>query len=149
MISNEKVVNYKVAYIFHFCCFSIWGHLKNSTFKCEKFKHSFPWQDDFKWKSCQLQSCITFWDLQLLFWLFLHHIWGHLENSNFKFEKFKRNFPWKMISKKSCHLQSSITFILVISPSKVLWKFQILVFNFYYSASIYRCGSIFSYPCKS
>ena len=23
-------------------------------------------------KSCELQSCVTFWDLQLLFWLFLH-----------------------------------------------------------------------------
>jgi hypothetical protein len=38
----------------------------------QNFGCSFCWQDDFKLKSCQLQSFITFRDLQLLFWLFLH-----------------------------------------------------------------------------
>ena len=76
MISNEEVVNYKVLQLFkiyssRFGRFSIRGHLKNSNFKCEKFKRNFPWIDGFKWKSCQLQYCITFRDLQPLFWLFL------------------------------------------------------------------------------
>ena len=77
MVSNKKVVNFKVASLFeiyNFCFgrFSIRGHLKNLNFKCEKFKCNFPWIDGFKWKGHQLQCCITFWDLQLLFWLFLH-----------------------------------------------------------------------------
>jgi hypothetical protein len=38
----------------------------------EKFKRSFPWQEAIKLKSCQVQSFITFWDLQLLFLLFVH-----------------------------------------------------------------------------
>jgi hypothetical protein len=37
-----------------------------------KFNHIFPYINDFKCKSCQLESCITFEDLQLLFWAFLH-----------------------------------------------------------------------------
>ena len=73
MTLNEKVVNYKVAWIFEFYnfrfdCFSIRGRLKNSNFKFEKFKHTFPWQDDLKWK----QSSITFLYLQLLFWSSFH-----------------------------------------------------------------------------
>jgi hypothetical protein len=36
--------------------------------------------NEFKWKSCQLQSFLTFWDLQLLFFMFVYRRW---------FKKFK------------------------------------------------------------
>jgi hypothetical protein len=36
------------------------------------FKHNFGSVNDFKWKGCQLQSCRSYHDLQLLFWSFLH-----------------------------------------------------------------------------
>ena len=36
------------------------------------FKQYFQVVNDLNWKSCQLQSFITFRDLQLSFWLFLH-----------------------------------------------------------------------------
>ena len=63
----------------------------------------------FKWKSCQLQSCITFRDLQLSFGCF--SIRDRLQNLNFKFVKFKYNFPSQDDFKsKSCQLQSFITF---------------------------------------
>jgi hypothetical protein len=50
MISNQKIVNYKVslhfkAYNFYFGGSSIRGSLKIQILK---FKHSFVWQDDFK-----------------------------------------------------------------------------------------------------
>jgi hypothetical protein len=63
----------------------------------------------FKWKSCQLQSFITFRDLQLSFCSF--SVQGRLQNLNFKFKKFKRSFPWQDDFKwKSYQLQSFITF---------------------------------------
>ena len=43
---------------------------KNQIFNCEKFNH-YSFTDDFKWKSWELQSCVTSWDLQLCFWPFL------------------------------------------------------------------------------
>ena len=59
MILNEKVINYKVSYfsrsttfIFTVCPSEIVQKIKISIFW--KFKHSFPWQYDFKSKSCQL-----------------------------------------------------------------------------------------------
>jgi hypothetical protein len=47
----------------------------------------------FKLKTCQLQSFITFWDLQLSCWEI--SIWGHLWILNFKFERFKLGFHWQ------------------------------------------------------
>jgi len=46
MISNQKVVNYKVSYLFriynfHLGSFFIRGRLQNLNFKFEKFKRSF------------------------------------------------------------------------------------------------------------
>ncbi len=40
--------------------------------KYNNFKQHFKILNDFKWKNCQQQSCITYQDLQLLFWSFLH-----------------------------------------------------------------------------
>jgi hypothetical protein len=58
MISNQKIVNYKVSlhfktYNFYIGVFSIRGSLK---IQISKFKHSFARQYDFKPKHCQLQS---------------------------------------------------------------------------------------------
>ena len=69
-------------YNFHFGGFSIWGRLKNSNFKFEKFKHSFSWQDDPKSK--------------------------------------------KFSTTKLYNFLRSTTFILIVSPSEVVWKIQIL-----------------------
>jgi hypothetical protein len=45
---------------------------RQRIFKFKKFKCSFAWQDDFKTKSYQLHSFITFWDIQSLFREFFH-----------------------------------------------------------------------------
>jgi hypothetical protein len=64
--------------------------------------------NDLKSKSCQLQSFITFWDLQLSFRVF--SIRGRLKILNFKFEKFKHTFSWQNDFKlKSCQQQSFLT----------------------------------------
>jgi len=74
-----------------------------------KFKCNFPWINDFQWKSSQLQSCITFQDLQLLFCLFLNL--RLFENFKFQMWEIKRNFHWiHDFKSKSCQLQSCITF---------------------------------------
>jgi hypothetical protein len=57
---------------FHFGSFSFRGCLQNLNFIFERFKFEFHSQYDFKLKSCKLQSFITFWDLQLSCWEFLH-----------------------------------------------------------------------------
>jgi hypothetical protein len=67
MISNKKIVNYKVSLHFMTYNFYFGGFPSEIVWKIQnlKFKHSFAWQDDFKPKRCQLQSFITFQDLQL------------------------------------------------------------------------------------
>jgi hypothetical protein len=56
---------------------------------------------------------------------------GHLKNSNFKFLKIKIFFHDKMISNQKVvttkfhNFLRSTTFILVVSPSEVVWKIQI------------------------
>ena len=54
-------------YNFHFGTFSIRCCLRNLNFEFQKFKHTFRWEDDFKLKKFQLQSCSTSEDQQLLF----------------------------------------------------------------------------------
>jgi hypothetical protein len=66
--------------------------------------------NEFKWKSYQLQSFISFWYLQLWFWSFFHprSIWI-IWISNVR--KFNHNFPWIDDFKwKSCRLQCFTTF---------------------------------------
>jgi len=79
---------------------------------------SFPWIDDFKWKSCELKRCITFRHLQALFWSFLHP--RSFEKIKFQMWKFKRNFRWIDDFKcKSCQLQRCICFW---DPQLLLWS---------------------------
>ena len=104
-------------YFDSFSIFSIRGRLQNLNFKFDKFKRSFTWQDDFKWKSCLLQSFITFRDLQLLFLLFVHP----MSFKKFKFQIFKNSnviFLDKMISKQK------------VINIKVPWIFEI--YNLYF-----------------
>jgi hypothetical protein len=49
----------------------------------ENFIRIFLWQDDFKLKCYQLQSFITFQDLQVSFWWFF--IWDCLKKMNFNY----------------------------------------------------------------
>jgi hypothetical protein len=104
--------------------YKIWiSNLKNSIIV-------FLWQDDFKWKSCQLQSVITFWDYNFHF--FYLSIRGRLKNSNFKFLEIQTLFfltRWFQIKKLSTikfhNFLGSTTFILVVSPSEVVYKIWI------------------------
>jgi hypothetical protein len=72
MISNQKIVNYKVLLNFNIYNFYFGGSPSEVVWKIQilKFKHSFVWQDDFKPKHCQLQSFITLQYLQLSCWWF-------------------------------------------------------------------------------
>jgi hypothetical protein len=47
-----------------------------------KFRRSFSWKDDFKWKRCQLQNSITSQDIQSLFWLIGHLFISHDGSNN-------------------------------------------------------------------
>jgi hypothetical protein len=74
-----------------------------------KFGNNFSWINYFKWKGRQLQSWITFWDLQLLFWSFLHPwLFKKLE---FEIWEFKCNLHWiDDFKRKSYQLQCCRTF---------------------------------------
>jgi hypothetical protein len=87
MISNQNIVNYKVSWLFNTYDFHVGGfffrdRFQNSSFKFFKLRRSFCWQDDFKWKSYQLQNSITSQDLQSLFWLFGHLFISHYGSNN-------------------------------------------------------------------
>jgi len=66
-LSTTKFYNFLRSTTFILEVFSIRGHLQNLNFKYMKFKRSFRRQDDVKSKNYQLQSFITFRDLQLSF----------------------------------------------------------------------------------
>ena len=65
----QSFITFKI-YNFHFGTFSIRCCLRNLNFEFQKFKHTFRWEDDFKLKNFQLQSCSTYEDQQLLFKFF-------------------------------------------------------------------------------
>jgi hypothetical protein len=86
----------------------------------------------FKLKICQLQSFVTFWDLQLSFWEYSRSF----TNLNFKFERFKHSFSltiWFQIKKlwttKFHNFVGSTTCILNVSPIEVVRKIQIFKFQ--------------------
>ena len=72
MISNQKIINYKVSLYFKTYNFYFGDFPSEVVWKIQilKFKHSFAWKDDFKLKHCQLQSFITLQYLQLSCWWF-------------------------------------------------------------------------------
>jgi hypothetical protein len=78
-LSTTKLNDFFEFYNFYCFTFSIWGHLQNLHLKPYKFICNFESTIDFKWKTRQIQSLITFTDLQLYFSGFFIRV--HLKNS--------------------------------------------------------------------
>jgi hypothetical protein len=98
--------------------------------------------NEFKWKSYQIQSFITFWDLQLWFWSCLHLRSFEIFELDFKCEKLKHRFSmhrWfqmkRLPTTKLHNFLTSSSFILVIFSSEVIWNIRI-----HYATPIFRDG---------
>ena len=96
-----------------------------------------------KWRSHKLQSCITFRDLQVSFWL-LVRLRPFEKKSNFKCEEIQMQFfldRWIQIKKLSTrkwhNFSTTTTIIYVVSPSEVFWKIRIS--NLRYWKEFFSC----------
>jgi hypothetical protein len=93
--------------------------------KLNSFKPGYRWQDDFKLKTCQLQSFIIYCDLQLSYWSFLNPRSFKKWISNFELFQtgfgLTRWFQIKNLSTTKFHnFFWSTTFILVICSYNIV-----------------------------
>jgi hypothetical protein len=83
-------------------------------FKFFKFRRSFRWQDNFKWKSCQLQNSITYRDLQNYF--------GYLVNSSSHMMVITICTNFIHLSRSFLNYERDISFMNKIIFNFVIWK---------------------------
>jgi hypothetical protein len=115
-----------------------------------EFKHNFRWIHDSKRKGCQLQCCINFRYLQLLFWSLFHPRYltttthslvtiEHMDSFSINFYEILWNQYISIktiLNKKQLwttklhNLLRSTTFILVVFPSKILLYYYTLTYDF-------------------
>jgi hypothetical protein len=115
-----------------------------------EFKHNFRCIHDSKRKGCQLQCCINFRYLQVLFWSLFHPRYlittthslvtiEHMDSFSINFYEILWNEYISIktiLNKKNCELQSCITFwdqqlfILVVFSSKILLYYYTLTYDF-------------------
>jgi hypothetical protein len=122
---HRKVVNITEYYNFGFGRFAIRGHLKISNFKFKKFKHSFSWINDFKWKvNYKIDKLYKMYNFHFCCFSLRGHLkilnlsmWG-LQTTFCVHRLFQITKFWTAMF----HIISRSIRLLVISPSKVIWK---------------------------